>query len=189
MAIPLLLWGSTHTVGFDLESLFYVLLYLCTQYQDINPVEIYKDGLFKKAKRYAPIAAWFFGDGSFQDLGCLKAGQLHFGLEHLVLDYISPRFQVLRTVIKDLWRALYPAFPHDLIQGDEKTRFLPADACDSFIEIFERAIVSLGKQQGEVSPADAFTSVSGSTKRRAEQEEEGTAKRILKKMAAGDGPV
>jgi len=77
MALDLLLHASPHTVAHDLESLFYVILFICTNLKGPN-MQIRQNGVFGKGT-VIPMAQWFSEDGSFHELGLLK--QVHpFGL-------------------------------------------------------------------------------------------------------------
>ncbi|KAG6827848.1 hypothetical protein H0H92_010264 [Tricholoma furcatifolium] len=151
MAVPLLLHAAPHQVSFDLESLFYVLLYVCTHYDSLNPSAYRDPGLFNKAKRYAPIGLWFLGELSFVDLGCLKFTQLHFNMESLVLDFVNAYFKCLVPTMRKLWHALYPRVRSvngssgdgEKIRRLEKKACMPRDACDDFIFILSQAILGL----------------------------------------------
>ncbi|KAG6808441.1 hypothetical protein H0H92_004111 [Tricholoma furcatifolium] len=153
MALPLLLHASPHRVAYDLESLFYVLVYVCTNYEKLDPPVVRERGLLSASSRYAPISAWFQAL-PFRDLGCLKFTQLHFNMEGFVLEYVSEYFHPLRDTLRKLWIALYPSItspnkgdmPPAVIRMME-TKIEPAEACDNFITIFQDAILALAPQQ------------------------------------------
>ncbi|KAG6824078.1 hypothetical protein H0H92_008056, partial [Tricholoma furcatifolium] len=153
MALPLLLHASPHRVAYDLESLFYVLVYVCTNYEKLDPPVVRERGLLSASSRYAPISAWFQAL-PFRDLGCLKFTQLHFNMEGFVLEYVSKYFHPLRDALRKLWIALYPSIvssnrgdiPPGLICVMEK-KIEPNEACDKFITIFQDTILVLASQQ------------------------------------------
>ncbi|KAG6855220.1 hypothetical protein H0H87_006593, partial [Tephrocybe sp. NHM501043] len=148
MALPLLLHSAPHTIGFDLESLFYVLVFFCTHFQDFNVLRDGK-GILVRDNHYAPISAWFNPLLSFVDLGHLKASQVHLHMELSILRYISSDFDGLKPIMRKLWRALYPSVQSVSNRSDldptsaaflEISQLQPQDACDDFIAILEQAI-------------------------------------------------
>jgi hypothetical protein len=85
----------------DLESIFYVILYICTFY----------DGPGLEGKREVadtmPINTWFGGDMAFPEMGDLKYGQVaHF--EDRFLDNIQPYFRDLIPCLCTIVDTLFP---------------------------------------------------------------------------------
>ncbi|KAG6904993.1 hypothetical protein DXG01_005777, partial [Tephrocybe rancida] len=151
MALPLLLHSAPHKIGFDLESLFYVLVFFCTHFEDFGRLRDGK-GILVRDNHYAPISAWFNPHLSFVDLGHLKASQVHLHIEHSIFKYISTTFHDLKPTMKKLWQALYPSVQLVSNQVDttsdyaallEVAQLQPQDVCQSFITILEEEISHL----------------------------------------------
>ncbi|KAG6905299.1 hypothetical protein DXG01_003591 [Tephrocybe rancida] len=146
MALPLLMHATHHRVRYDLESLFYVLIFYRTHYLSFGVVREFD--LFAKLHRYAPMVSWFLLDGSFRDLDSIKAGHCHMMLDTQILDYLSPDFVLLKLLLKKLWLVLYPLaqcvgsqVESDDPSKQERDTLQPQDACEKFITIFETTIL------------------------------------------------
>lgn len=97
--------GIQHEPRFDLESLFYVLIYLCINLKGpenrVRPTE-------DMAKFTSfPVAEWFRAEGSFRHLGRAKLSQLQT-FEVSIVPYISPYFWDLIPCIRKFHKALCP---------------------------------------------------------------------------------
>ena len=109
MAVELLLKGNkvTHCHSHDLESLFYVLIFICTNLTGPNtPCSL--DELLNFLS--LPMAAWFIPDTSFNGLATSKLGIVH-AFESHVIDHFSPYFTNIRQCVMELFQALYPDSP------------------------------------------------------------------------------
>jgi hypothetical protein len=133
MALDILMNESDeiqHEPRFDLESLFYVLIYLCINLKGpenrVRPTE-------DMAKfRSFPVAEWFKVEGSFRRLGRTKLSQLQT-FETSIVPYISPYFGALIPCIKKFYKALCP-------NGDSRQSPITHD---QVINIFDETLVSL----------------------------------------------
>ncbi|KAG6852175.1 hypothetical protein C0991_002390 [Blastosporella zonata] len=156
MAIPLLMSpNSAHRVAYDLESLFYVLIYLVTQITAFaqSNSESWTSEISKSIKM------WFERDESLLHLGLIKSAQFFLSMETLILKEVKPLFASLLPSIRKLWLALYPTIcitPCDY-DGNASQDVInePANCCDAFIAIFEAAILeeiaASAKEKGNVA--------------------------------------
>ncbi|KAG6913862.1 hypothetical protein DXG01_003799 [Tephrocybe rancida] len=94
------------------------------------------------------MASWFLLDGSFRDLGSIKAGHCHMMLDTQILDYLSPDFVPLKPLLKKLWLALYLSVQcvgsrvgSDDPSKQERDSLQPKDTCEKYITIFETTIL------------------------------------------------
>ncbi|KAG6825573.1 hypothetical protein H0H92_003223 [Tricholoma furcatifolium] len=140
MAIPLLDEPQRHIVAFDLESLFYVLLFMVSYLSE--PGTIQASG-FADTPAAAEddlgdsVMVWFKSKGSYGDLAHKKRSQLFTKWPSLIESSVSPYFTFLKPYMVRLWRALYPEGQMtDLTTGI----CLPEDCTDQFIEIFVEAL-------------------------------------------------
>ena len=88
MAAELLLKGNkvTHCPAHDLESLFYVLTFICTNLTGPNTPRSLDELLNFSS---LPMAAWFAPDTSFKGLATSKLGIAH-AFESCIVDRFSP---------------------------------------------------------------------------------------------------
>ncbi|KAG6809264.1 hypothetical protein H0H92_000963 [Tricholoma furcatifolium] len=117
MAIPLLLGASCHTVAYDLESLFYSLVYVVTHVPEDNT---------RSNSTSTAVDDWF-RQPSLQSLAALKLAQFNF-LQLEILSCIHPKFVQLTPYICALWQALYPHGPSrraNVIDFKNMTAFKP----------------------------------------------------------------
>lgn len=108
IAIELLIHGSTHRVSHDLESVLYVLLFICTHLEGprrkvANP-PLY--GGDKKSHHRSSMRLWV-ETSNFTALGHTKFSHM---ISHFddILSSISPYFYPLKEHIKDFWKTLIP---------------------------------------------------------------------------------
>ncbi|KAG6840684.1 hypothetical protein C0991_005043 [Blastosporella zonata] len=133
MAIPLLRTPtSPHCVGYDLESLFYVLIFFVVQVQAFNVLE---GGKFS-GRLPDHIADWF-STPNLRRLAAIKASQFHIYLDIDIFGHVTRLFTPLVPYLQRMWTALYP---DGCRQGSYE--FLPQDCCEEFIEILEEAILA-----------------------------------------------
>ena len=109
MAAELLLKGNkvTHRPAHDLESLFYVLTFICTNLTGPN-TPCLLDELLNFSS--LPMAAWFAPDTSFEGLATSKLDIAHAFESHIV-DRFSPYFTDIKPCVMELFKALYPDGP------------------------------------------------------------------------------
>ena len=109
MAVELLMEEKavTHRPAHDLESLFYVLIYICTNLGGPNTPRSL-DELLKF--RSIPIATWFAPEASFDSLATSKLGVAH-AFERRVVDRFSPYFTDIKPCVMELFHAMYPTGP------------------------------------------------------------------------------
>ena len=106
IAIELLIHGCRHRLVHDLESLFFVLLFICT-HLDGPQNSIANPPLLGKAEHPSPIQKWLTMP-NLQTLGYVKFGSMLGHFEEGVLSHISPYFYPLKPHILSWWRVLHP---------------------------------------------------------------------------------
>jgi hypothetical protein len=109
MAVEILLEGGkvTHCPSHDLESLFYVLVFICTNLEGPGAVRSLDDLLEFTS---LPMAAWFVAEASYESLGTNKLGLAH-AFEKRIVDRFAPYFTDLKPCIMALFHAMYPNGP------------------------------------------------------------------------------
>jgi len=111
IAIELLIVGARHRVIHDFESLFFVLLFICSHLDGPrntvgNPPLYGGKGGRKGPAHPSPMRQWLTLKNP-RDLGFLKHGAM-IGFEANVLPHISSYFQPLKPHLESLWRVLHP---------------------------------------------------------------------------------
>ena len=135
MAIELLLQkkGIRHTPQHDLESLFFVLIYLCTNLSGPGAIRTQEE---LRQHSTIPLSAWFNVAASLHQLGTNKAGALCFFEENIVRCF-SPYFDELQPCIRNIFKAIYgnrrPGTPSDVSH-------------DTIIDIFTEALDGLAPE-------------------------------------------
>ncbi|KAG6853687.1 hypothetical protein C0991_002222, partial [Blastosporella zonata] len=115
MAIEILMRGARHRVHHDLESLFYVLLYLCTNWEGPEQLRLTK-GIFRPVdperknhylgdKSRADIATWFLDHDNFRKLAYVKLGILNHGFSTILEDMDG--FHALHPYLERMYRLLF----------------------------------------------------------------------------------
>ena len=112
IVIELLLFGKSHHVAHDLESLFYVLLLICThlggpQNTPVNP-PLY--GAVTSCNHCSALKDWL-NSGNLVSLGYTKFSHMHGFFEDSILHHISPYFQPLQVHLATLWHTIHPQRP------------------------------------------------------------------------------
>jgi len=105
------------TPAHDLESVFYVLLYICLLFKGPGNMTRTKEDL----QEYPSMAinTWFDLYPRFRDLADVKRGQLA-SFERRFLNKFAPYFHNLRTCVVALWDVIFP--PVHVIPGQEPLR-------------------------------------------------------------------
>jgi hypothetical protein len=137
--MELLLYGIPHRVVHDLESLLYVLLFICTHLQGprntVGTPPLY--GGRPGCEHPSRMKDWIRTTDPV-NLGHLKYSHMigHFELD--ILPYISPYFQPLKQHISALWNTLFPHRFTVPTVGKEATHS-PA-TCLDIIKVFKAAL-------------------------------------------------
>ena len=109
IAVELLLFAIPHRVVHDLESAFYVLLFICTHLE--GPRNAVRDPPLYGAlgEQFYPshMKSWFTTD-DLATLGHLKSSQMFLHFEERILPHISPFFKPLVPYLKKFWSVLHP---------------------------------------------------------------------------------
>jgi hypothetical protein len=131
MAVELLMDGKkvTHRPSHDLESLFYVLVYICT---NLGGPGIPRS--LEELIRFSslPIAGWFIPETSFEGLATYKLGVAH-AFERRIVGRFSPYFADIKPCVMELFHAMYPNNP----------QVKSSLTHDRMIEIFNATLQSL----------------------------------------------
>lgn len=131
MAVEILMDAdkAPHRPSHDLESLFYVLIFICTNLSHPNTPRSLEDLLDFKS---LPIAAWFVPETSFEGLATSKLGISH-AFEKRVVELFALYFADLKPCVMDLFHAMYPNGP----------RITSSLTHDKMIEIFTKTLETL----------------------------------------------
>lgn len=139
MAVEVLLEGKnvTHLPSHDLESLFYVLVFICTNLGGPDTPRSLEDLLEFTS---LPIAAWFVPETSFEGLATNKLGIAH-AFEKRIADRFAPYFADIKPCVMELFRAMYPNGP----------QIKSALTHDRMIEIFNETLEKLPSHDQHLS--------------------------------------
>jgi hypothetical protein len=145
IAIELLITGVPHRVVHDLESLFFVLLFICTHLD--GPRKIHNPPLYggkKESTHSSPMKAWLTMK-DIRSLGFLKNGAM-IGFEENVLPHISTYFSPLKPHLIKLWRALHPIVSGPSERGTAHSSANPIDIINVFKEALQdQSLISQAK--------------------------------------------
>jgi len=122
----LLIHAVPHRVIHDLESLFFVLLFICT----------HLDGLHNSVADPSPMHSWLTMS-NLRDLGYLKLDSMLGHFEKGVLTYISSYFDPLKPHLLSWWRALHPN--PVTVDAAQTTYHDPSPS--SIIDVFKQALI------------------------------------------------
>jgi hypothetical protein len=105
MAIELLVKKSKirHAAHHDLESLFFVLIYICTNLSGPGTIRTRQE---LDVISSIPLSAWFKASSSLREVGIAKAGAL-CDIETNILKSFAPYFEDLKPSIGKLFEAIY----------------------------------------------------------------------------------
>jgi Fungal protein kinase len=111
IALELLIHGSSHRVAHDLESLLYVLLFICTHlsgpFRKIRDPPLYGSDKKNLGQHPSGMKLWF-EQNNLQALGLLKFSHMMSYFEKEIVKKFSPYFEPLQVYIIDFWKALIP---------------------------------------------------------------------------------
>jgi Fungal protein kinase len=136
IAMELLMFGVPHRVVHDLESVFFVLLFICTHldgpYNTICDPPLYGP----KGKGHpSPMKHWL-NVNTFSVVGHLKYSHMSCHSEEVILPHISPFFEPLKPHLKAFWHVLHP----------QRTTILPVGTSGSHSQATAGSIVDVFKQ-------------------------------------------
>ena len=149
IALELLIHGSLHRVAHDLESVLYVLLFVCTHlngpYGEKRDPPLY-GGIRNDSKTHPScMKAWLNPQNkdSLQDLGYMKYGHMMGYFESEILKHISPYFHPLKHHIKAFWNTLIPPETRVLAASgnDEKRAIHSLATPGNIINVFKVALL------------------------------------------------
>ncbi|KAG6842726.1 hypothetical protein H0H87_010815 [Tephrocybe sp. NHM501043] len=134
--------AAQHCIGYDLESLYHVLIFVLTQIEDFSKTD---DQKFCMANLPKPIYKWFSRHLDLETLGKIKTTQFHIYFDR-ILDTVKPIFHPLVPILSQIWKALYPV--------SKPARDPPMNCCDDFIHAIEDVILNyvttgIGQDSGQ----------------------------------------
>ena len=145
-AAPSVLQGGMHTCKSDLESFFYVFLWLCAK----GGPSSWRQELPDKSPPKSLLDSWNTGD--FSDLARVKSGDVSNKAQlQRIMDEFPPPVKCVQSVCNNLRRILFPPDPEDLPVGLQSS--LELQGADNLykrvIEEFDHAIKELGDLAGK----------------------------------------
>jgi hypothetical protein len=147
----------------DLESIFYVLLYICTFFK--GPDGMRRNHVDLEEMSSVAINDWFVMHKRFRDLADKKKGQLS-QFETRFLNRFPSYFRDLRTCMNDLWNVL---FPTPIGVADNLIRDLSSCVAthDGMLEVLRIAYDQLpGEDVVETDPVSESSGAKSLTKKR-----------------------
>jgi hypothetical protein len=144
MAIEVL-QGKGHTYRHDLESFFYVFIWMCIRYghEDLDDDE---EPMMKK-RRVRPIMTsrlrrWY--SGTYTEIGQNKLGDMDKnGFEGIIAEF-APRFENLKKLARELRNVLFPIRDGAIFTGTFRDNDM---MYDGMIKAFNSTIRSLGDEE------------------------------------------
>jgi hypothetical protein len=112
MAIDLMLHRETpdtpfrHELRHDLESILYVILWICTSMEGPGIERRVADPLFMDL----PLRAWFNSDADMLNLGYIKLGHI-VDAERAILGNFPPFWDSFKPFVRELLKAFFPISP------------------------------------------------------------------------------
>jgi hypothetical protein len=144
MAIDVL-QGKGHTYRHDLESFFYVFIWMCIRYGygDVDDLEESAASRSKPKKRMRPtqtsiLRGWY--SGTYAEIANVKRGHM-VGLQYVTAEF-APEFDGLKDLAENLRNVLF-SMPGGFFTGTYKDRNI---MYDGMINAFETAISQLEKE-------------------------------------------
>jgi hypothetical protein len=143
MAIEVL-QGKGHTYRHDLESFFYVLIWMCIRYGHDNPSDLVEAAGSSESKpnrrkgrpaKTSILRGWY--TGTYAEIANTKRGHM-VGFEEITAEF-APRFHSLKNLAGELRNVLFP-IRGSLFTGTYKDRNI---MYDGMITAFDKAIGSL----------------------------------------------
>ncbi|OBT40386.1 hypothetical protein VE00_10085 [Pseudogymnoascus sp. WSF 3629] len=140
MAIEVL-HGKGHTYRHDLESFFYVLIWMCIRYGHVDM----DDGQARKSRQLtSALRDWY--TGTYRQIASTKLGHMDKnGFEGIIAEF-APRFENLKKLARELRNVLFPIRDGAIFTGTFRDNDI---MYDGMIEAFNKAIATLGKEDQE----------------------------------------
>jgi hypothetical protein len=140
MAIEVL-QGKGHTYRHDLESFFYVLIWMCIRYGHVDM----DDGHSRKKSRPLTTSAlrdWY--TGNYRQIASTKLGHMDKnGFEGIIAEF-APRFENLKKLARELRNVLFPIRDGAIFTGTFRDNDI---MYDGMIKAFNSAITSAGEEE------------------------------------------
>ncbi|THV43834.1 hypothetical protein BGAL_0875g00010 [Botrytis galanthina] len=131
--------GNGHTYRHDLESFFYVFVWICTRYgyEDTD-----RQNLNKLVRVTKTLQGWY--TGTYTEIANTKHGHVSKNrFEKIIADF-APKFENLKPLARELRSILFPIIDGDIFTGT----FHESDIMyDGMIIAFNTAIERLGKEE------------------------------------------
>lgn len=142
IAIELLMYAAPHHVVHDLESLFFVLIFICSHLDGpcntIRHPILY--GVEGRESHPSPIRRWF-AMNNLGDLGHLKSSMMFRHFEGGILSNISPYFTPLVPHLRRLWETLHPQRGAVMVPFDERHQYHSTAKVQDIIQVFKEALL------------------------------------------------
>jgi len=136
MAIALLQGKTGHTVSYDLESLFNVLLAISILLRTFGDSDQNHGLVYAKE---SSLSAWFTYD-QFGLLGFLKAGQFT-SIQSSIFKDITEPFKNLIPHFSALLKLLFPFAPHGFHQEGSDASWTSSATCEDFTKVLDEALL------------------------------------------------
>ena len=153
MAIEVL-QGKGHTYRHDLESLFYVFIWMCIRYghEDVADVDETNAPSSKSNKRKvrpirtSRLRGWY--TGTYAEIANTKRGHMDKnGFEDIITEF-APKFEDLKQLAQELQSVLFPIKDGAIFTST----FRDYDIMyDGMINAFSRGIGRLGKEEQPIA--------------------------------------
>lgn len=147
MAIEVL-QGKGHTYRHDLESFFYVFIWMCIRYEfeDIGEISGSLRSTTKKIRTRSistsRLQKWY--TGSYTDIARIKTGDMHQnGFEHIIAEF-APQFENQKQLARDLRSALFPTREGERFTGTFRDHNIMYNGT---IDAFKKAIDDLREEE------------------------------------------
>ena len=141
-----------HRVAHDLESLFYVLIFICTHLKgpgnDVGDPPIYGGKMGSNSKHKSALREWM----ELKDVKSLryaKMTHMFYGFQKEIMEHISPYFKPLSHHISSLRTVL---FPTGLGGESLKSTATGVDFIKVFKSVFEDEILIKAAQEPHSNP-------------------------------------
>jgi len=168
----------------DLESIFYVLLYICTLYKGPDSMKRSLGDMDEMSS--VAINDWFVMHKRFRDLADKKRGQLS-QFESCFLSRFPPYFHDLRSCMSHLWDVL---FPSPTGSADDPVRDLLScmGTHEGMLEVLRATYSQLpDKDVVEADPVSASAEAKSQTRKRA-ADDNGKVRRTRQHTTQDTGP-
>jgi hypothetical protein len=132
--------GQGHTYRHDLESFFYVLVWMCIRYGYEDMVRQKLDMPLRP--RTNILRGWY--TGTYTEIATIKHGHVWKRRFEKVIAEFAPKFENLKPLARELRSVLFPIIEEDIFIGT----FQNSDIMyDGMITAFDRAISTMGKEE------------------------------------------